>query len=205
MSWTDNLKQIMNDKGVNIEQLKNRIVENGHSLSRNSIGNILNERNSPKIETLQIIADALDVKLHELFIGREKVFQREVGEIDGFIDFHDQVYRIKSRDEFKTIYDKIIGREVSVNIESDEKPETDKPQEPVYRGSLLARAKLKPGSNKLQRHIFERYNITISSRKELESAKNLSRDVKIWIFRSINEEKKARSILQKMLKYSFNT
>ncbi len=73
MSWIDNLKQIMTDRKVNIEVLKERIESNGHSLSRNSISNILNGNNNPKIETLQVIAEALGVDISDILKSSKPV------------------------------------------------------------------------------------------------------------------------------------
>lgn len=193
----------MSDKGVNIEILKNKIVENGHSLSRNSIGNILNERNSPKLDTMQIIADALEVQLNELFVnGDKRENTTSATDIDGFIDFEGQVYRIKSKEDFKELYKKMfIGESTSsvpVDIKKDVTRET-------YNGqSLLARTKTRRNVNKFQRHVYQRFNVTVSNRREMESPNNLPKDIRFWVFRSRQEESKAKNILQKSLNFSFN-
>lgn len=67
MKWTENIKRIMADKSISIEQLKGLIEANGQTLSRNSISNILNGNNDPKVETVKMIADALGVELYRLF------------------------------------------------------------------------------------------------------------------------------------------
>jgi transcriptional regulator with XRE-family HTH domain len=89
MKWIDNIKQIMKDKGVNIEVLRGLILKHGGNLSRNSISNILNGRNSPKIETLQLLASALGVPLSDFFIDSS-------GEISGLIEYRNKLYRIAS-------------------------------------------------------------------------------------------------------------
>jgi len=203
MSWINNLKQIMSDKGVNIEILKNKIVENGHSLSRNSIGNILNERNSPKLDTMQIIADALDVRLDELFVdGDRRVNATSTTEVDGFIDFDGEIYRVKSKEDFKELYKRIFNGEPVLSVPVEAKKENTGE---VYNGqSLLARTKTRRNVNKLQRHVYQRFNVTVSNRRELESPNNLPKDIRFWVFRSRHEELKAKNILQKSLKFSFN-
>lgn len=193
----------MNDKGINIETLKNKILENGHQLSRNSIGNILNERNSPKMETIQIIANALDVDLHELFINENSSKNETKNELDGFIELNGQIHRIKSFDEFRQLYAKLVDNESSVR-KKEETIRVDEPQS-FIQGSLLVRAKTRMNVNKLQRHVFQRYNVTVSNKREMESQNNLPRDARIWIFNSEKEEKKARSIVQNALRYRFNT
>lgn len=63
---------IMKEKGMSIEALKGKIEENGKSLSRTSISKIIHNKSVPKIDTLQIIADALGVSIHRLFGTKDK-------------------------------------------------------------------------------------------------------------------------------------
>jgi len=99
MNWIENLKQLMTDRKVNIEILKDRIEAGGHSLSRNSISNILNGNNNPKVETLQLVADALNVEIGEIFkpslVGQ--------CELNGFIEFNGTIHRIQSRDDLERL------------------------------------------------------------------------------------------------------
>ena len=96
----------MKDKGVNIEQLKTKIELNGHSLSRNSIGNILNGKNSPKIENIEIIANALEVDMWKIFSN-----ESEEDNINGFIETKDSIYRINTLKELKQLI-KLIEKPV---------------------------------------------------------------------------------------------
>jgi len=203
MSWVNNLKRIMKEKEINIESLKNRIVENGHSLSRNSIGNILNQRNSPKLDTLQIIAEALEVELNELFSENKDKSESGSNELDGFIDFEGEIYRVKSRDELKKVCEKVIG----ITLESSPSQEVKRKNVPISPAgaSLLARTKARQHTNRLQVHMVQRFNVTVSTKREMEFLNNLPRDTRTWVFRSKQEELKARQTLQKMLKYNFNT
>lgn len=203
MTWVDSLKQVMSDKGVNIESLKNKILDNGHQLSRNSIGNILNERNSPKMETIQIIAKALEVDLHEIFRETKTDDSELNNEPNGFIDFGGTIYRIRSKSELKELYSKVFN--VEEEPVKEEKTNNFENQQSFIQGSLLVRAKTKQNINKLQRHVYQRYHVTLSNKKELDVSNNLPRDAKIWVFRSDREENKARSIVQKTLNFSFNT
>lgn len=202
MTWVNSLKQIMNDKGVNIESLKNKILENGHQLSRNSIGNILNERNSPKMETIQIIANALDVDMFEIFRDSKTKNNALQNEPDGFIDLGGTIYRIKSKEEFKELYSKIF--EVENVADREEKPVKAVQKQSFIQGSLLLRAKTKQNINKLQHHVYQRYHVTLSNKRELDTSNNIPRDAKIWVFRSEREENKARSIVQNTLNFRFN-
>ena len=69
-----NILAIMKEKGISIEALKDKIEENGQSLSRTSISRIINNRSVPKIDTLKIIADALCVSIHRLFNVKSQRF-----------------------------------------------------------------------------------------------------------------------------------
>jgi len=204
MSWVNNLKRIMKDKDVNIENLKNRIVDSGHSLSRNSIGNILNERNSPKLDTIQVIAEALEVELNELFSERTLKEEPVSNELDGFIDFEGSIYRIKSREELKNVYDKIIGFPPELQETKDLERKSNFRRSNTG-GSLLARAKARQHTNKLQVHMVQRFNVTVSNKREMEYSNNLPRDTRIWVFKSNQEEIKARQNLQRTLRFNFNT
>lgn len=61
------ISEIMKQKGISIESLKKKIEDNGESLSRTSISNIINNKSVPKVDTLEIIADALSVTIQQLF------------------------------------------------------------------------------------------------------------------------------------------
>ena len=103
MNWIDNLKQLMTDRKVNIEILKDRIEAGGQSLSRNSISNILNGNNNPKIETLQLIADALKVEIGEIF----KPSEAGQSGLNGFIEFNGTIHRIQSKDDLERLLEMI--------------------------------------------------------------------------------------------------
>lgn len=64
-----NIEKVMKEKGLNALMLSEKMGENGTPLSRITIGSILNQNSSPKLETLQSIADTLEVPLFELFDG----------------------------------------------------------------------------------------------------------------------------------------
>jgi len=101
MNWIENLKRIMKNKDINIEILKNLIENNGYKLSRNSISNILNGKNNPKVETIQHIAKALKIEVWEIFSGISD------SDINGFIEFNGEVYRIKSRSDLEKLISKM--------------------------------------------------------------------------------------------------
>ena len=99
MNWIENLKQIMSDRKVNIEALKDLIEASGHSLSRNSISNILNGNNNPKIETLQLIADALKVEIGEIF----KPTKSGLKGLNGFVEYNGTIHRIQNKEDLEKL------------------------------------------------------------------------------------------------------
>lgn len=105
MNWIDNLKQIMLNQKVNIEILKDRIEATGHSLSRNSISNILNGNNNPKIETLQLIAEALKVEVSEIL----KPSQLGRFELNGFVEHKGKIHRIESLQDIEKLLVEVKG------------------------------------------------------------------------------------------------
>ncbi|WP_437127416.1 helix-turn-helix domain-containing protein [Maribellus mangrovi] len=190
----------MKDKGVNIEQLKTKIELNGHTLSRNSIGNILNGKNSPKVETLEIIANALEVDLWRIFST-----ESEDNSVSGYIETKDTIYRIHSLKELKQLL-KLIEKPIN-----DSKFETHS-ESSKYRsfsgGGLqyyAVRGSARKKTEKFSRHIFKKYNITVCNKKEfIETPNELSRDVKVWVFKSKDDVKSAQTLLEKQLKFKFN-
>lgn len=202
MNWIGKLKKVMADKAINIEQLKNKIESNGNSLSRNSISNILNGKNSPKIETVQLITNALGIELWELFSTPTSVMAET--EMDGFIEYKDKIYRIKSKKDLEPLIDKPDFAEQQVTST----PKFDMPTPSFVEKTpinTIVKRKVTRNSGKLSRHIFRRYNVTICDKKELfEIPNELKRDTKIWIFRSKDDAQKAKTELKKVLSIRFN-
>ena len=61
------LKQFLDDRNITIAELQSKIKEKGNYLSRTSLSNILNDKNSPSVDNLEIIAEALNINIRELF------------------------------------------------------------------------------------------------------------------------------------------
>jgi transcriptional regulator with XRE-family HTH domain len=62
-----NIDKVLKEKGLSAVGLSELMTAKGNPLSRISIGSIINGNSSPKLETLQDIAKALEVPLFELF------------------------------------------------------------------------------------------------------------------------------------------
>ena len=77
------LKSILKENGVSITRLVELLQENDYKLSRVSISNIINGVHSPKVETLEAIANALDIYIGDLFTNNKslnKKIRKEVEE-----------------------------------------------------------------------------------------------------------------------------
>jgi len=201
MEWTVRLKKIMKDKHVNIEQLKSKIEQNGHSLSRNSIGNILNGKNSPKIETLQVIANALKVDMTEIFSTSESGDTN----INGFIETKDKIYKIKSLKDLKQLLQDVDKS----TDDSNSAFGSESLRKKSFYGSGIQHYAVRGGARKksvkLTRNSFKKYNITICNKKEfIETPNELSRDIKIWVFQSKDDVQSAKAVLEKQLNFKFN-
>ena len=101
MKWIENLKRIMSDKGINIEQLKNKIEANGSTLSRNSISNILNGNNNPKIETLEVIARALNLEVWQFFTDQQA--SGPEGKLYGVVVLEGKPHQIQSMEDLERL------------------------------------------------------------------------------------------------------
>ncbi len=97
MIWIDNLKLIMKREGVNRLELQKRIREAGGNLSRNAIGNILNGKHSPRIDSVKLITDALGVNLWDVFTPPPDEA------LTGFFEYRGQIYRVKSLSELEDL------------------------------------------------------------------------------------------------------
>ena len=77
------LKELMSQKGMNREDLANKV-----GVSMTTISNINSEKNLPTIHLLLQIAEALDVDVREMFVPTKGniVTQNEVDEAKDYIE-----------------------------------------------------------------------------------------------------------------------
>ena len=64
-----NIDKVLKEKGLSAVGLSELMATKGNPLSRITIGSIINGNSSPKLETIQSIADVLEVPLCDLFDG----------------------------------------------------------------------------------------------------------------------------------------
>lgn len=200
MEWTKRLKEIMHDRGINIEKLKSRIEANGNSLSRNSIGNIINGKNSPKIETLQLIAEALDIKLWELFSSEKNIISDEA--IFGFVEFKGQVYRIRTRKDLKQLYENVAEIKKQNAVAHEALTDIQKTLEESAR-HFTPRKGIIRKSGKLSRRTLNKYQIIICDKKDILEPNDLKKDAKVWAFSSKADAKKAYEKLLKISDFNY--
>lgn len=88
------IKEVIKEKGLTVQTLAERMGINRVGLSNHINGN-------PSVAVLEKIAIALDVPIQDLF-------KKENGiNINGYIEFRDEIYKIHSLDDFEQLYDKI--------------------------------------------------------------------------------------------------
>jgi len=61
------IKKILEERGMSASALNRLMAAKGYQLSDISIRNIINEVHSPKLETLQEIANTLNISIVDLF------------------------------------------------------------------------------------------------------------------------------------------
>ena len=61
------IKEVLEKRGVSIAKLVQLMESKGYSLSRVAISNIINGKSSPKVSTLEEIADSLDMQAVDFF------------------------------------------------------------------------------------------------------------------------------------------
>ncbi len=61
------LDEVLRAKNISLTELSKTMTDKGHKLSRVSLSNIVNKNQSPKLETLEAIADTLGISILELF------------------------------------------------------------------------------------------------------------------------------------------
>jgi len=73
------IKEVLERKGVSIAKLIQLLEAKGFSLSRVAISNIINGKSSPKVSTLEEIAEALEMNAVDFFESNEDstpIYQR---------------------------------------------------------------------------------------------------------------------------------
>ncbi len=61
------IKEIAKQKGVTIKSIAEKV-----GITQPNMSNIVNEKTTPSVPTLQSIADALEVHISELFVNNDK-------------------------------------------------------------------------------------------------------------------------------------
>lgn len=89
------IKDIARDKGIMLKDLAILLGMASETLSRTINGN-------PTVETLQKIADALNVHITELF--QQPTKNTGVPEVHGFLKVDNTIHEIKSIEDLKDIY-----------------------------------------------------------------------------------------------------
>ena len=89
------IKEILQEQKMTVSVLADTI-----GITRANISNIVNGKTSPKMETLKKIADALKVKLSDLFEKKES-------DIIGFLRVHGYLKQVTSLEDLKQLVEDI--------------------------------------------------------------------------------------------------
>ena len=89
------IKEILQEQKMSVSVLADTI-----GITRANMSNIVNGKTSPKMETLKKIADALKVKLSDLFEKKES-------DIIGFLRVHGYLKQVTSLEDLKQLVEDI--------------------------------------------------------------------------------------------------
>lgn len=89
------IKEILQEQKMTVSVLADTI-----GITRANMSNIVNGKTSPKMETLKKIADALKVKLSDLFEKKES-------DIIGFLRVHGYLKQVSSLEDLKQLVEDI--------------------------------------------------------------------------------------------------
>lgn len=89
------IKEILQEKKMTVSVLADTI-----GITRANMSNIVNGKTNPKMETLKKIADALKVKLSDLFEKKES-------DIIGFLRVHGYLKQVASLEDLKQLVEDI--------------------------------------------------------------------------------------------------
>ncbi len=89
------IKEILQEKKMTVSVLADTI-----GITRANMSNIVNGKTNPKMETLKKIADALKVKLSDLFEKKES-------DIIGFLRIHGYLKQVTSLEDLKQLVEDI--------------------------------------------------------------------------------------------------
>lgn len=84
------LKEVLDEKNMSLVTLSEKT-----GIEKGNLSAISNNKKNPTVETLSKIAKALQISLAELFESPPK------GEINGFVEYNGDVYKINSIDKFQ--------------------------------------------------------------------------------------------------------
>lgn len=89
------IKEIAKEQGLQLIELAEKLGVTYNTFNRNITGN-------PTVETLQKIADALNVHITELF--QQPTKNTGVPEVHGFLKVDNTIHEIKSIEDLKDLY-----------------------------------------------------------------------------------------------------
>lgn len=85
------IKELLKEKGIKAKDLAANL-----GIAENSLSRIITERQQPRFELLQQIADRLGVEVWQLFKGSDKA-------VSGFVEYQGALYRIQTKKDLEEL------------------------------------------------------------------------------------------------------
>ena len=96
----EKLKELIELRGLNISTLSELMSKKNQPLSRVSLTKIINGTSSPRISTLEAIAEVLECEVSDLIDSREKPRNKSTTELlDQIKDIADEISQRMSKEE----------------------------------------------------------------------------------------------------------
>lgn len=89
------IKELLKDRNLTAKELARDL-----GIAENSLSRIITEKQQPRFELLQQIADRLDVEVWQLFRGSEKA-------LEGYVKFKGTLHRIQTKQDLEELLKKV--------------------------------------------------------------------------------------------------
>lgn len=89
------IKDLLKERGLASKELAEYL-----GIAENSLSRIITEKQQPRFEILENIAERLDVEVWQLFKGSDKA-------VNGFIEYQGNLYRIQTKKDLEELLKKM--------------------------------------------------------------------------------------------------
>jgi transcriptional regulator with XRE-family HTH domain len=89
------IKELLKERGLTSKELAEYL-----DIANNSLSRIITEKQQPRFELLEQIADRLGVEVWQLFKGSDKA-------VNGFVEYQGTLYRIQTKKDLEELLKKM--------------------------------------------------------------------------------------------------